>query len=238
MEQLSIKSFLRHGHAYHLYLYEKIRNVPEGVIIKDANEILPGSMIFRYQRGPGKGSYAGFSDLFRYKLLLDRGGIWADLDFVCLKPFEFASEYVFMSENRQDGHAAVTSGVIKAPPGSECIEACYDKARKSGPKEIKWGETGPALLASIVEKFRLETFVVPPHFFVPINWWEFKALINPTFQFEISDDTYAVHLWNEMWRRRARRKGIIKRLFQRKKFDKDTLYGAETLYGRLQRMYL
>ncbi len=51
MEQLSAKSFIDHGHTYHLYTYGKVENIPEGVIVKDGNEIVPKSEIFRYKNG-------------------------------------------------------------------------------------------------------------------------------------------------------------------------------------------
>ncbi|MCI0557088.1 MAG: hypothetical protein MN733_01225, partial [Nitrososphaera sp.] len=84
MEQLSIASFLLNGHEYHLYLYDELENIPFGTLIKDASEILPSSSIFQYKRRP---TYAGFANFFRYKLLLERGGWWADTDTICLKPF-------------------------------------------------------------------------------------------------------------------------------------------------------
>ncbi|MBW4444611.1 MAG: hypothetical protein KME10_26090 [Plectolyngbya sp. WJT66-NPBG17] len=69
MEQLSIQSFLQNGHEYHLYTYQPVKNVPKGTIVKDGREILPENRIFTYQSGFGKGSYAGFADLFRFHLL-------------------------------------------------------------------------------------------------------------------------------------------------------------------------
>ena len=100
------------GHPYHLYTYDPIDNVPDGVALQDAGQILPQSLIFRNQNGQGKGSMAAFSDLFRYKLLLDRGGWWVDTDVFCLKPFDFAAPYVFGAEDKP-----VASGVIKMPRG-------------------------------------------------------------------------------------------------------------------------
>ena len=71
MEQLSIASFLHSGHHYHLYVYDDLKHVPAGTVVRDASEILPSSSIFQYKNRP---SYAGFSNFFRYKLLLERGG--------------------------------------------------------------------------------------------------------------------------------------------------------------------
>ena len=59
MEHLSACSFLAHGHSYHLYVYSEVKNVPAGVRIIDANEILPNKDIFISGGGAG---YAAFSD--------------------------------------------------------------------------------------------------------------------------------------------------------------------------------
>ena len=107
MEQLSIASFLDHGHEYHLYVYQPVSNVPTGTSVKDAYEILPESMIFQYRKHP---SYAGFANFFRYKLLLDVGGWWVDTDTVCLRPFDFASDYVFSSEPTKAGTDTPSTG--------------------------------------------------------------------------------------------------------------------------------
>ena len=50
MEQLSVSSFLRHGHQYHLYVYGDVKNIPAGAVVKDGNEILPSSRIFQYKQ--------------------------------------------------------------------------------------------------------------------------------------------------------------------------------------------
>jgi hypothetical protein len=55
MEQLSISSFLQNGHDYHLYVYDEVKNVPAGTVVRNANEILPAVRIFQYKDRP---SYA------------------------------------------------------------------------------------------------------------------------------------------------------------------------------------
>ena len=128
MEQLSIASFLTNGHEYHLYVYEEIENAPKGTVLKAADAILPESMIFQYRSYP---SYAGFSNFFRYNLLLNESGWWADTEVVCLKPFAFEEPYVLASE-RVRGREVPTTAVVKTPPGSE-IMAFNWGARRSCP---------------------------------------------------------------------------------------------------------
>jgi hypothetical protein len=88
LEQLCLKSFIDNGHEFHLYTYAEIKNVPEGVIIKDGNEILDESEIFRYKNG----SVSAFSNLFRLTMLYKKGGYWVDTDVICVRPFKFDEE--------------------------------------------------------------------------------------------------------------------------------------------------
>ena len=44
MERMSISSFLQNGHDYHLYVYEEVKEIPPGTIVRDGNEILPASL--------------------------------------------------------------------------------------------------------------------------------------------------------------------------------------------------
>src|SRR4051812_3704310 len=122
MERLSICSFLSHGHEYHLYLYDEVEGVPAGTVVKDANEVLPRSRIFRYPNG---GSYAGFSDFFRFKLLLERGNWWADADTVCCRPFDFADPIVISSERSCGGCRLVDNRVLKISLGSVAMEMAF-----------------------------------------------------------------------------------------------------------------
>ena len=88
-------------------------------------------------------SYAGFSNYFRYTLLLERGGWWVDTDLICLRPFDFDDEYVFSSQLAPPGDGGgeqVNVGAIKAPAGSPVIQyalrRCLEQilARSAGAK--------------------------------------------------------------------------------------------------------
>ena len=158
MEQLSITSFLAHGHKYHLYSYGEVGGLPKGAVLKNAEEILPKAAIFQYQRHP---SYSGFSNFFRYRLLLRKGGWWVDTDVVCLKPFAFDAPYVFATERIPGGEVAA-SAVIKAPAGSEIMafnwHVCLSCAE---PARAAWGQFGPKLMARAIAKFGLGSYLLP-----------------------------------------------------------------------------
>jgi Alpha 1,4-glycosyltransferase conserved region/Glycosyltransferase sugar-binding region containing DXD motif len=219
MEQISIASFLTHGHEFHLYTYSQPSNVPAGTVLRDGNEILPAQSIFLYQNK----SLAGFSNFFRYKLLLERGGWWADLDTVCLKPFHFEEPYVFSSECDR-GTTVTNSAVIAAPAGSPFAGYCWQSCQSRNPADLRWGETGPQLVTEAVQRFGLQKYVHPPAAFCPVSYRDWKLLLDPGFAIDSGAGAFAVHLWNEMWRRNNQ--------------DKNYSYSPDCPYERLRARYL
>lgn len=220
MERLSIASFLQNGHDYHLYVYDDLKNIPVGTAVKDANEILPSSSIFQYKQTP---SYAGFSNFFRYKLLLERGGWWADTDTICLKEFDFGEEYVFSSE-MDHGLEVINSGILKAPAGSEVMAYAWRVCQTKDPDRLVWGETGPRLIAEAVREYSLESYTKRHNVFCPIGYSEWQMVLEPDVEAAPGNDSYAIHLWNEKWRSAGR--------------DKNAKYHQDCLYERLKRRYL
>jgi len=215
MERTSLASFVRHGHDVHLYTYGDVDGVPDGVVVRDGTEILPAERIFRYREHD---TVSGFSNYFRYKLLLERGGWWVDTDLICLRPFTFAGDYVFASELSK-GAAVVTSSAIKAPRGSEAMRFAWEFCDARDPSSLRWGETGPALAQQIVERFGLHDAVQPPQVFCPIPFWEWRRLVDAEAP-ELPAEAHAVHLWNELWRRNG--------------VDKDAAHDPGSLYERLK----
>jgi Glycosyltransferase sugar-binding region containing DXD motif len=221
MEKLSISSYIEHGHDYHLYIYNDVSGVPPQTIIKDANEILPSAMITRCD---AYGSYAGFADYFRYKLLLEKGGYWSDLDIVCIKPLNFEDAYVFSSENNASGIEKVTNALIKAPKGSRLLRFASEIAGAKDLQKLQWGEIGPYLLQDLVRRLSLDEYVKSASTFCPIPPHRFYEALLPGYCNGFSEQTHTVHLYNEMWRRL----GVYK----------DEIYAPTCLYERLKEKYL
>jgi mannosyltransferase OCH1-like enzyme len=220
MEQLSISSFLLNGHEYHLYVYDELKNIPVGTVIKNANEILPSSSIFQYKQHP---TYAGFANFFRYKLLLERGGWWADTDTICLKPFHFLEEHVFATEICR-GLEVVNSGIIKAPIGSQAMAYAWEVCQTKEPQQLVWGETGPRLLGEAVRKHSLQQYMKPHYVFCPIGYLEWHKVLESDGEVVLDEGNCAIHLWNEMWRVAGQ--------------DKDQQYHRNCLFEQLKGTYL
>lgn len=218
MEKLCIVSFMKQGHIFHLYTYGEAAEVPQGTIVKDANEIIPSDKIFKYK---DYDSYAGFANMFRYKLLFEKGGYWVDMDNICLQSFDGDQEYVFSSQRPKNPVSEYilqepNNGVIRVPKGSEIMAFCYEEAAQKDKDKIIWGETGPKLLEKAVEKYRLNAYVAKPEVYCAVNWWEWDRFIDGMVDKTILSNARSVHLWNEMWRRH----GVDKEC----QFHKDSLY--------------
>jgi hypothetical protein len=217
VEQLSLASFVHHGHAVHLYAYEPIDNVPAGVTMRDASEILPRSRIFRHRR---TSSIAPFADWFRYRLLFERGGIWADTDIVCLMPFDYAQPRVFAWQDETLINNAVIGLPARDPLASWMADICehpnrwlpYDplgvRMRKLQRRllrgnqrgDIRWGEGGPLGFTQAIKHFGYAAEALPPWHFYPVPYSSFRALFeSPAANGDIRlTDSRAVHLWNNL----------------------------------------
>ena len=220
MERLSIASFLAHGHDYHLYTYDEVQNVPAGTTLKDGEQVLPRSSIFRYR---DRDTVAGFSNFFRYKLLLEHGGWWADTDVVCLAPFAFENAHVFSTEYA-DGDVIIGSAVIRAPRGSPVMAYAWEACEALDTDHLGWGVVGPELLAKAVIHTGLQASAVDRNVFCPFGYEDWRRAIEPLKDWPFDTTTRAVHLWHEMWRLEGR--------------DKDGQYPRDSLYETLKRRYL
>jgi len=243
MQQLSILSFLAHGHDFHLYAYQPLKGIPAGTTVKDAREILDEQDIFKYSRGIAKGSYAAFANLFRLKLLLEKGGIWSDLDYICLKSFELKAKYVFVSQHTKEGVMKVNNSILQAPANDSMLAECYSRSQSINKKTLRWRQNGSDMLSQCIDKYNLHSFVKPPEFSAPINWWNWKTLIQADIDFKLPKESYAIHLWNECWRRQyiadtTSIGRLLNRFFHADALPMNKIYDKNTLYGSFQKEYL
>jgi len=197
MELLTLKSFLHHGHEFHLWVYDRIETpLPEGVILEDANEILPRSRITRKaevdpETGVGKGSVSPFSDLFRYKLLYEKGGYWVDMDVTCLKPLNFRAPYVFRAHR-----IGVVGNIMKCPPKSRLMKELYERVSPEINPHTEWLMANRAL-SELVKKHRLSRYIRADVW----NQDSWKSIRPYAMEEEpLPAKWAAIHWLNEFWR--------------------------------------
>ena len=173
------------------------------------------------------GSYAAFADLFRWKLMYDTGGYYVDTDVLCLQKFDFKEDVVVGWENENTLITPTVLGFEKA--GHELAKQMlynavhplairpYDSFRikkrkiikRFSPKKIRaigWGESaGPLGLSNeyFLEKDNYGVTPLPHEIFYKISYeeWEQFVIPNGVSIDTLKQESYAAHLWNEMWRR-------------------------------------
>ena len=225
-----IKSWVKF-HPVYLYTYNDLENVPEGVILKDANEILPESDIFYFNET----DIAPFSDLFRYKLLC-KGGWWLDADFLMTKPLNFKQEYIFGSERtmlvgayKSKQPYKIVNGFLNSPSNSEFYKKLYEKSVEKIKKGLKKRTDLMILLQKQVETHGMENFVLAPDVFCNLDWWYVKEAFNEPLiekwnskygwesqeDYLTNENSVGIHLWNGLHK---------KNKIDTKKYTEESLY--------------
>ena len=200
LELLTIKSFVSCGHSFWLWTYDAIQTpLPEGTLLKDARQVLPEAAVFRYQFGNqfghGKGSLAGFSDIFRYKLLYEYGGWWADMDITCLPPLHFEAPYVFRSHDV----FPVVGNLMKCPPHSALMRDCFERASALvHEKNADW-LLPIRILNEAIEQQGLSKYIKD---ISNADRWE-QVQFYTRFPAKLPDRYYVLHWMNEEWRARS-----------------------------------
>ncbi|WP_257936061.1 hypothetical protein UPTC15629_1300 [Campylobacter lari] len=214
MELLSIKSFIDNGYKFILYTYnlddnifKRLNEIFDDFELKDANKIIPFENYFSDDRGAG---VAAFSDYFRFNMLYKQGGVWVDLDMICLNYIDLNQEYIFSQElDEEKNTSRITTSFLKFPKNSEFGKDLIMQAEKiiNNQKLIKWGVIGPDFLAKEVSKYNLENYFWDYKKTCQISWFEAnKFVLNNTY---LDNSMFCLHLFSEMWRINHMKKDAI-----------------------------
>ena len=224
LEQLCIVSFLDHGHRVVLYHYGAVENVPPGVELADAADILP-------REGDGlvhsrTGSPALHSDRFRYLLLrAEPGVIWADTDAYCLRPFVSKDGHLHGWESRTH----VNGGVLALPSDSATLKALlaftsdpfaippwypadlqrqYREVAAAGTPvhagDMAWGVWGPHALTHFLAETGEIRHSLPRHALYPFPFAKRRLMLRSGFDVSghVRPDTMSIHLYGRRMRKR------------------------------------
>ena len=221
LEQVCLLSMLRQGHKVRLFFYDKLTNVPSGIEISDAREIMPREELIVHR---ASGSPSLGSNKFRYLIMENDLGIWLDTDVILLSPLLKTQDYIFGWEEYNSINCAVFYSPKDSLLNEEIIEFIsqrypippfYDsevrleleqKSRSGFPVDVRdlpWGVYGPQALTYFVKKNCLLHFANPERVFYPVHWSDAHVLVSSKYNVNalISKITIAIHLWNSCLRR-------------------------------------
>lgn len=219
-----LKSFIMRGHKVYLHVYEDIDDLPDGIMMVDANLTIPSSKIIKHKK---TGSYALFSDIFRYELLKQKNDntLYVDCDVYCLSPIIIPNHgYLLGFEDDKSINGAVLALPSESVLLGELLKAAYDpmfippwfssskqwrfKVKKKigigrGIEDMPWGIIGPAAITYYIKKLEIEDKVVSADVFYPVHYTKVRGYLNdPELSIVdlITSRTLCFHLYNEMLR--------------------------------------
>ena len=129
-----------------------------------------------------KKDYAGASDIMRYEILYEEGGVYIDADSYCIKPLEdwlLNCQAFACWENEFIRNNLIANGYIGGVPGADVWRLCIEEVGKKDCTEdkLQWMITGPLLLTDVFFQQRPDLTVYPSHFFIQDHHTGFKTPI-------------------------------------------------------------
>ena len=232
MEQICLMSFLENGHETILYCYDDVANVPLGVQVRDANDLMPCEEILVHQR---TGSPAFHSDIFRLRLLSQTPYLWIDTDAYCLRPIMKPKHGYYFGRGAKD---KVYSGVLDLPASSRTLtsmlEFCSDahpippwlprrkkrelieRQRAGRPVHVsqqQWGVLGPEALTYFLNLTEEQEYALEPEVLYPVPFSMTRAFYHPwlrdSVERRLSANTVSIHFYGRRFRNLFSRNGGI-----------------------------
>lgn len=207
---LAIKSAYDVNNPENIYLYYKYK--PSGEWWEKAKEFVqmvevePPTEIF----GNPLLDFAHQSDILRYEILLKHGGIYLDLDIICLKSLKAFYKYDFTMG--MEGGYGLSNAVMIAKPKAEFLEKWYQAYRsfRSKGRDRYWNEHSVHKSLQIANEnpelihIEKETSFCWPHFSNPAPLWGHPASgIFDGFRAQLDKilfkRSYCIHLWETFW---------------------------------------
>lgn len=214
MQEICLKSYIQLGYKINLYVYQKFENIPDGVTVIDANEIMPMVIGTMYQ------PCANFADRFRWKLLsLKNNYIWVDLDIYLFDEIpdfdyylpKFSIGFLYSKDKRifkelnDYCENPLQHLPWHTPKRFSEIEDCKNKGFTSAKQMHEYGPHaffGNEIYAMwMLKNFRYPVSSDEPVYPVPYDDW-FSVIDgwvpDKTFK-DLFPNSFACHLWNGAW---------------------------------------
>lgn len=134
------------------------------------------------------------SDVARFEVLRLHGGLYADSDMECLRPFDdLLGDACFCGRESEAFLCPSLVGCVPDHPlAGRMVRTALDRIRALAPEDVNARPneiTGPSLLTELARD-RGDVRVHPEPHFYPVPWWQTDRLHEPT------PDAWAKHWWN------------------------------------------
>ncbi|MDQ0640910.1 hypothetical protein QF042_004475 [Pedobacter sp. W3I1] len=225
IEILCCKSCLKQGMTPVLWCYQEIKGIPAGVVIEDANTILPIDTVNYYIEAL-KLPIPNISDLFRYRLLHKIGGIYSDTDIIFTDNIYQLNKTAYFCSTYEYNYGELANGcLMKLEKNSKISTFLLEEPNRRLINYIETGndlhycEFGPFVIQKCAAELNVE--ILKYDVINPISWrwvnkliaykkidriFHIKLLVRKLLPFIyeskgyfVTKNTKAIHLCHEMW---------------------------------------
>jgi hypothetical protein len=191
LEHACLTSFLQKGINVRIFSYGEL-SIPRGAVLENAADILPAEDLFLFE-----GSPSAFTNIFRYKLLFQRGGWWLDSDVVLLKDNLPKCDFYWAREDR----FRINGAILKFPAGDVRCEKLLMMSLEQVRSLHQWGQLGPGLLSEVLGRENPTGLMGSTAETYPLHWLEWHCLWLPEYLATVNDRLQFatfLHLWNSV----------------------------------------
>lgn len=150
-------------------------------------------------------SYAHQADFIRLKVLLEQGGVYADMDTLFARPmpdsfyqheFAIGTEGIFDDENGNP-RQSLCNALMLAQPNAPFVKTWLERMYHSF--DGSWNNHSCAEAARLALEHPEQVTVFPEEYFYKYSFTPID--LNRLFKRQILDfkDTYSIHLWSHLW---------------------------------------
>ena len=156
-------------------------------------------------------NWAEKSDILRFEILHQYGGIYTDTDAVCLKPLNPLLEsglsfFACFEDNKvnQSKLPLVGSAVVLAAKNHPILHRCleYSSSEREAPGIQQYLRSGPGPLSracyEALEAGDQDLVILPRSYFYPLPWMKRYGDLKEVLK-SIRPESFTVHLWEGTW---------------------------------------
>jgi len=149
-------------------------------------------------------NYGQRSDILRYAILNEYGGVYMDTDFLLLQQFDDLLDLDFFCGVAYDSTPTVFNGLIGCIPGHPIISAALEHDRPIVYNDAMklMDATGPFFLErkifANIDKYE-RAVVLPNSFFYPLPNFERSKSLGPDYNSYLCPESICCHMWSSSW---------------------------------------
>ena len=142
--------------------------------------------------------YQHMADIIRLQKLIERGGVYLDLDVVSIRPFKhlYREQCVLGVQCPGTKYEGLCNAVIMAEPSSYFLKKWYLEYKTF--KSHRWDYHSVKLPLLLSRLYNKHLHIVDYTFFFPVSWLEDDFIKSRKYDYRLKN-TMVVHLWESIW---------------------------------------